>query len=241
MSSQEKHPGWVKRRTRELGMGSDKGHGFSGFHHTPRPSDRTVAADGCILSHARHQDSGIRSATFIFAVFSSMAETEQYFSLKADGIFHRFVRDFAAYTVFQLDFRVHGGITLGALALGADFEAGEGSRFFLQNPDHIRCGAAAQRDQHKFHGRVRGLLARSIHDDAHGAMWLRLRSARYRSRLLWRISHALSPVVGAGLGMNQDAEQFRRVLLETDFEVGLDVVHAGQASWCPTSVQWQER
>jgi len=26
--------------------------------------------------------------------------------------------------------------------------------------------------------------------------------------------------------MNEDAEQFRGVLLETDFQVGLDVVHA---------------
>ena len=38
----------------------------------------------------------------------------------------------------------------------------------------------------------------------------------------------LSPVVRAGLGMNQDAEQFRRVLLEADFQFGLDVVHARQ-------------
>jgi hypothetical protein len=29
--------------------------------------------------------------------------------------------------------------------------------------------------------------------------------------------------------MNQDAEQFRGILLEADFQVGLDVVHAGQA------------
>src|ERR1700728_3276548 len=38
----------------------------------------------------------------------------------------------------------------------------------------------------------------------------------------------LSPVVGAGLGVYQDAEQFRSVLLEADFQFGLNVVHPSQ-------------
>ena len=36
-----------------------------------------------------------------------------------------------------------------------------------------------------------------------------------------------SAVVGFGLGVDQDAEQFRKFLLEADFEFGGNVVHAG--------------
>src|SRR5450755_2308425 len=42
------------------------------------------------------------------------------------------------------------------------------------------------------------------------------------------VTTSLSPVVGAGLGVNQDAEQFGCVLLEANFQLGLDVVHPGE-------------
>jgi hypothetical protein len=38
----------------------------------------------------------------------------------------------------------------------------------------------------------------------------------------------LSPVIGAGLGVNEYAEQFRGILLETDFQFRLDIVNARQ-------------
>src|SRR5712664_1610437 len=38
--------------------------------------------------------------------------------------------------------------------------------------------------------------------------------------------HTLPAVVGTGFRVNQDAEQFGRVLLESDFEVGLNIVHS---------------
>jgi hypothetical protein len=37
-----------------------------------------------------------------------------------------------------------------------------------------------------------------------------------------------APIVGAGFGVNQDAKKFGGVLLEIDFEFGLDVVDAGE-------------
>ena len=37
----------------------------------------------------------------------------------------------------------------------------------------------------------------------------------------------LSAVVGSGFGVDQDAEQFRKFLFETDFQFGGDIVHAG--------------
>ena len=63
--------------------------------------------------------------------------------------------------------------------------------------------------------------------------WREVASPIYRSlsvqiALAEIIDVALSPVIGAGFGVNQDAEQFRRVLLEADFELGLDIVHAGE-------------
>src|SRR5271169_4274723 len=39
------------------------------------------------------------------------------------------------------------------------------------------------------------------------------------------VTTTLSPVIRAGLGVNQDAEQFGSVLLETDLQLGLNVVH----------------
>src|SRR5256885_937454 len=131
ISSQERHPGWLKRRTRELGMGSGKDKilgwfiilpparwvlGFVSFappglagasFRVPRLTPwaafcRRFAAGSCLISdlsctRSKHCRASLDwtadgcpymlSAEFrysictsIFAVFSSMAETEQYFS-----------------------------------------------------------------------------------------------------------------------------------------------------------------
>src|SRR5580698_8070353 len=58
-----------------------------------------------------------------------------------------------------------------------------------------------------------------------GATSPQQRSARRLSTILWlRSWRLLSPIIGTGLGMNQNAKQFRRVLLETDFHLRLDIM-----------------
>src|SRR6516225_9866969 len=84
---------------------------------------------------------------------------------EVDGIFHGFAADLAAYAVNQLDRGVDRRISLGALAVGAYFQAGEWLSLFAQDADDIACCAAAEGNEHKFHGAAGCFLRTGVGDE----------------------------------------------------------------------------
>src|SRR5579872_1004114 len=124
MSSQERQPGWVNSNTRVAFIRV----------WMMLPSRRILVEVfdlemnlGRFLQHGRH------GTVFLFG--------------EADGVFHRFARHFTANPVRQPDCSVDLRILFRTLSFGADFEAGERLALLAQDADHVRRGAAAERDQ----------------------------------------------------------------------------------------------
>src|SRR5579863_4360170 len=67
-----------------------------------------------------------------------------FFFGQANRILDRLARYFTTDPVGQLDLGVNRGVAGGALAVGADFEAGEGFALLAQNADDIRRSASAE-------------------------------------------------------------------------------------------------